>query len=660
MHLFPWFAAASLVVGLLLLALQAADACTTFGVGKLATNDGSVFGAHTNDGGGTTDPRLVKVEARSYGSNEKRPIFASPENYPRYVGKERNIPNYFPENCLAGALYCKTFEPIGYIPQVPHTYAYFEQTYGAINEHQVGISESTCSSVFVAAAVNNGGSALLSIDQLSQIAMERATTAREAIYIMGGLGEEYGFYGESTSFEGGGESLIVHDTLEAWVFHILADPTGTSAIWAAQRIPDDSAAVVANMYIIGVVDLEDSDNFLGNANMWDMAEKAGIYKVGEPKDFTKTFSDGEYSHKYYSGRRVWGAFRLFSPSLILNPEYGNLKEDKPYPFSVKVDLPLTLHGAMAVLRDWYNGTDYSTTAEGDLAGGAFSSPDRYSLSWTTDSGVTGAWERTIALFRSSDTYIVQSRGWLPGPIGAVIWYGPHAAHGTVYTPCMVAMRKSPDTLSYAYQGVYNLSTSFWAHRIVLNLAQVKFSYMIEDIRIVQESLETASEAIIADVSKKFSDPSYNLSAQNISYITELLENNADFARESYLKLFDNMLFKYNDGFFNYWDPKTGRFKASSLGYPVWWLDAVGYGEGPPPADGIEEGVGKEYLTSALPKNEDASSSSSSFAVVTRRGRSSGSSASFILRSCIVSQCSPIESDSKHRACIDNCMESFQI
>lgn len=152
--------------------------------------------------------------------------------------------------------------------QVNHTFSYFEATYGIMNEFQVGIAESTCSGMYVSRSVGLGGKALLSIDQLSQIAMERAKTSREAVQIMGELSEKYGFYGESESFEGGSESLIVTDPDEAFVFHILADPTGSSSIWVAARVPDDSVAVVANMFSVREVDLSDTVNFLGRQDMW--------------------------------------------------------------------------------------------------------------------------------------------------------------------------------------------------------------------------------------------------------------------------------------------------------------------------------------------------------------------------------------------------------
>ena len=95
-----------------------------------------------------------------------------------------------------------------WIEQVNHTFGYYEATYGILNEHQVGIGESTCSAVFGAAAKGHGGGALFSVDSLSRLAMERATTAREAVALMGRLAEERGFYG-ANAFEGTGESLMV-------------------------------------------------------------------------------------------------------------------------------------------------------------------------------------------------------------------------------------------------------------------------------------------------------------------------------------------------------------------------------------------------------------------------------------------------------------------
>mmetsp|Transcript_2141 Transcript_2141/g.2462 ORF Transcript_2141/g.2462 Transcript_2141/m.2462 type:complete len:147 (-) Transcript_2141:608-1048(-) len=90
---------------------KTAQACTVFIVGKDASTDGSVLVSHSNDGEFDTDPRLVKVPSRTYQQGSQRPVYFSPESYPRYVGTARGIPEYFPKEGQ------EDFVPLGYIDQ---------------------------------------------------------------------------------------------------------------------------------------------------------------------------------------------------------------------------------------------------------------------------------------------------------------------------------------------------------------------------------------------------------------------------------------------------------------------------------------------------------------------------------------------------------------
>lgn len=327
-----------------LLLVTSASACTVFIVGKDASTDGSTMVSHSNDGEFDTDPRLVSVPRQPKG---QRPVYFSPESYPRYVGTARGIPEYFPTASQT------PFEPMRYIPQ-PDTYAYLEETYGALNEHGLAIGESTCSGVFGALPLSQNGTALFSIDELTHIAMEQTRTAREAILLMGSLAEEYGFYGAG-EFEGTAESLGVTDLNEAWIFHILPDPTGSSAIWAAQKIPSHSVAVLANMFVIRQVDPDDDENFLCSKLVHEIALE---YQWWDPSegllDFTKVYSDGEYAHKYYSGRRMWGGYRLMGRNFP--DDYVDLQSDPVYPVFAVPAKPISEQDLFRFHRDYYEGT----------------------------------------------------------------------------------------------------------------------------------------------------------------------------------------------------------------------------------------------------------------------------------------------------------------
>lgn len=174
------------------------DRCTSIAVGKLATVDGSVMNTHTADCE-DCDWRINKVPARDWPEGSQRPIYLLTGSYPLHVREDRgftwtkenleNIPQFLP------TWERETGEILGYIPQVKHTYALVEGQYGIMNEHQVAIGESTCPTKMWAAPMGSGGGkALLEVSELSQIALERSKTAREAIEIMGTLAVKYGFY----------------------------------------------------------------------------------------------------------------------------------------------------------------------------------------------------------------------------------------------------------------------------------------------------------------------------------------------------------------------------------------------------------------------------------------------------------------------------------
>ena len=81
------------------------------------------------------------------------------------------------------------------------------------------------------------------------------------------------------------------DPNEVWMFHILPDETGTTAVWAAQRVPDGHVAVCANAFVIRGVDPASPD-FLYSDNLWAVAERNGLTHRDPATgllDFTRTF-----------------------------------------------------------------------------------------------------------------------------------------------------------------------------------------------------------------------------------------------------------------------------------------------------------------------------------------------------------------------------------
>ena len=529
--LVPSVAAAALLVG-------SADACTTIICGRNATIDGSILGIHSDDGGGATPGNFIKVRAASHAAGSVRKVTGG-----------------------------------GDIPQVPHTYGYFTlpESYGTMNEFQLGMSESTCSGTYAAKPVKEGGKAMMTIGDLSQVAMERTKTARDAIKLMGALGEKYGFYGDDG---GAGESLLVGDTKEAFIFHITSNHALSGAVWGAQRVPDNEVAVVANCFTIRDVTLGDEQNFLYSSTIEQEAALLG-WKAGSATiDFSYYFSAGEYNHKYYSGRRMWGAFRLLAPSTVLPAWYsGLLTKEKVYPSTLKVDKKLSREDIYHVMRSHYEGTPFNSRV--GIASGPFGSPERWSGG---NGGITnGWWERTIAIHRTTILTMTHSRGWLPDAVGGMLWVAPHAAHTSCFVPFAVGMQEVPAAYSTATTEKLDRTKAWWVHRILLNVASFKYNYTIVPINAAQQKAEATSGALEVEVTKAY------LANKDIAAVTAAYFKNADSVVATFAALGDTIIHDYADGYCN---GCPGGY-PHTMGYPTWWMKEVGFGVHPEPNTSAE-------------------------------------------------------------------------
>ncbi|CAE7429047.1 CYP38, partial [Symbiodinium sp. KB8] len=175
------------------------DGCTSIVVNADAMADGSAIASHSNDCA-DCDWRMAYVPAKDHPPHSERIVYdAVWSTYPRIVDPSRSK-QYQPGAGITAS------KELGRIPQVNHTYALWEASYGLMNEHGLGLGESTCPAFLVGKGVSDGGAALFSIGNLMAIALERCKTARCAIQTMGDLGAKYGFYGEDPGYGGAGEA----------------------------------------------------------------------------------------------------------------------------------------------------------------------------------------------------------------------------------------------------------------------------------------------------------------------------------------------------------------------------------------------------------------------------------------------------------------------
>lgn len=417
--------------------------CTSITVGKNASTDGSTMTSHTCDSDFRT--WLTMEPSITYQKGDMEPV---------YKGKlHTDLPWDMRRVTEAGK-----------IPAPEKTYKFLNTAYPCMNEKQLAMGETTVEGR--PELVNPAG--MFQIEELQRIALQRCSTAREAIKLMGKLAQEYG-YGDWA------ECLTIIDKNEVWHFEIAGSGPGEpSALWAAQRVPDDHVSVSANITRIGRIDWDNPDYFMYSSDLRERSKKLGYWDGKSEYVF----------HKVIDGRKPFSIREFFilnalAPSLNLSYDAEEL------PFSVKPDQKVSPEMITALFRSTYEGTEYDMTK--DL------SVDFKRRVWNPyDNSVTVTDEkitpvspfmsneirtllnhlkpdvvknlRTIAVIRCSYSSVMQARNWLPDEIGGVTYFSYDNPAQSPRIPIYAGIDQIHPAFQICGQHEYRPDAAVWAYR----------------------------------------------------------------------------------------------------------------------------------------------------------------------------------------------------
>lgn len=428
--------------------------CTSIQVSKGASTDGSVMTAHSCDGNYRT---WLQIEPRrSNAPGTMKPIYwgllhtETPDDLRRVTLK-------------------------GSIPEAASTYRYFNVAYPAMNERGLAIGETTIGGR--RELMNDEG--LFLIENLQAIALERTSTAREAIQLIGELVKEYG-YGD------GGECLTFADSKEVWHFEIMgAGPMEPGAVWAAVRIPEGYVGVSANIPRISTLNLGDSDHYMASDNVHSLAEEMGWWDPAGGEEFRWW--------KAYSGRQPY-AVREFWILSTLAPSLGLTMDMEELPFSVKPDAKVSIQRVLNYYRETYEGTEYDAgknlmvpnpeartnpdapaTIKSPMVNNWQLTRDMGTLLNAVKPGVVDP-QRTIAVQQCSYSQVIQARDWLPPEIGTVAYFSFDNPGQSPRIPIYAGTLSLPESFKIDCQHAYRTDAACWWIRRTNRLSQIKWGW----------------------------------------------------------------------------------------------------------------------------------------------------------------------------------------
>jgi len=393
-----WLLKLSLVaMTLLLLPIQAVQACCGFIIGRQLTKDGTTLFGRTEDypyypNGGKHNKNYVVVDAKNYKEGDQLEDESNGFTYPHAASEMK---------------YTATYDS-----------ARGDGSNGAFGEH--GFNEAGVSMTSTVTAIPN--KKVLKTDPLTEngipeaamldVVLPRVKSAREGVEFLAKVIEEKG------SAEG--NVVVFADQNETWYMEILSGHQ-----YVAVKVPEDKYAVFANTYYLGHVDLNDKENVIASKDVEKVAKESGNYKTDKDGNFHIAKSYGP--EKYAEGDRS----RTYAGITLLDPKSKVTYEDDEYELFRSPTDPnkkFTLEDAFALQRNRF-----------EHLNGRFVPDDQIGVKKQGDNGSNDAvrkdqYKYALGNENVIDAHVYQINPNLPKSFGGTLWLGMGPSRNTPYVP----------------------------------------------------------------------------------------------------------------------------------------------------------------------------------------------------------------------------------
>ena len=387
-------------------------------------------------------------------------------------------------------------EALGYMGMPPYQYPDQWESAG-FNTAGVGLSatESIFSSKKALEADPLVPSGLGEIS-ITSIVLPYIHTAREGVIRLGKLIEEHGV------MEGFGVGFV--DQNEIWYLE-----TACGHRWMAARIPSNTYFVTANQSRLREYNPKDDHHFLGSEDLIEFAIAHHLYDPTQGAfDFHKAYIRDEKLDTTYNYPRVWALQAFFSP------EIQNDVTKNEFPVFVRAEKLISLADVRRAYYHHYQGTEHDPYFH--------KNPKEV--------------YRPVAIFRATNTHILQVRPELPKAIGEINYVALGMAALGIFIPLYQGVTSYPEAYS---KGDHHCSedSAYWILRKVQSLGMVNYNKYAPVIRDVYDRFEEEMHQRQEEMEKDYLAlyPTHPIAAQ------ELLQNFSDKLLEDVLQVSRDLL-----------------------------------------------------------------------------------------------------------------------